>query len=91
MVIIVAHVFNFFKILFFFIFSNKWIFCCYFIIINIAKFLQQVYSRGLQRSLYIFLWEDWDGVGSLHCNGQSSFENWGSIPLQVPSSKFVQF
>jgi len=40
-------------------------------------------------SEWVFAWDYWDGVwgvggvGSLCCNGQSSFENRGSIPTQV--------
>jgi len=40
-------------------------------------------------SIWVFAWGYWGGVwgvggvDSLHCSGQSSFENWGSIPPQV--------
>ncbi len=73
------------------------------VVINISKFLQQVFSRGLGRSLCtrakykmatywkekVIVWDNWGGVqgvggaGDLHYNGQSFFENQGSIPLQV--------
>jgi hypothetical protein len=31
----------------------------------------------------VFVWGNWGGVGNLHYIRQSSFENLGSIPLQV--------
>jgi hypothetical protein len=39
--------------------------------------------------MVFFAWDYWDGVwgvgevDNLCCNGQSSFENWGSTPPQV--------